>query len=145
MRRVVAVLLVMLVMVLSATAASAQVGQPIEGWAKLRKDMELFKGAIDRTVANTVLNTYLPGYGVVFMFSIKSGLTVEDVQREVERALRFITPTIETLPAGERIAVVGYREDLLGRDWELMYISEAASSDDPTTWMVYFNRLDGLL
>jgi len=140
MRRVVTASVVLLVMLFAAVVASAQVGQPIEGWVELRQDMELFKGAIDRTVANTVLNTYLPGYGVVFLFSIKSGLTVEDVQREVERALRFITPTIEALPAGERIAVVGYREDLLGRDWELMYISEAASSDDPTTWMVYFNR-----
>jgi len=140
MRRVVAISVFVLLMVLGAGVASAQVGQPIEGWAEIRQDMELFKGALDRTVAGTVLNTYLPGYGVVFLFSVKFGLDLEDVQREVERALRFITPTISSLPPGERIAIVGYNEDIFDRDWELMYISDAGTSADPATWTVYFNQ-----
>ncbi|MGB3983557.1 MAG: hypothetical protein WBM18_07175, partial [Bacillota bacterium] len=107
---------------------------------ELRQDMELLKGALEGTVARLeVLNTYLPGYGVVFLFSVKHGMALDDVQYEVERALRFITPTIGVLPEGEVIAIVGYYEWYTG-DWEIMYVSRADSSADPDTWDIYYNK-----
>ncbi|HOO31235.1 MAG TPA: hypothetical protein PLU15_09750, partial [Bacillota bacterium] len=93
--------------------------------------------ALDGTVASEVLNTYLPGYGVVFLFSVEYGMALDDVQYQVERALRFITPTIGVLPEGEVIAIVGYSSR---DDWEIMYVSQADSSADPNTWDVYFNK-----
>jgi hypothetical protein len=84
-----------------------------------------------------VLNTYLPGYGVAFMFTAKSGYAAA-VQHEVERALRFIAPTISSLHEGEKIAVVGYHGSFDA--WELIYVSSANTSVDPATWDVYLNR-----
>lgn len=112
--------------------------QSIDGWAQMRRDMEMFKGAIERTVASTVLNTYIPGYGVVFVFTVQFGLSEEDVRRDVERALTFVTPTIERLAPGERIAIAGYATTFTG-DWELLYIATKESSADPDTWEVYRN------
>ena len=124
-------------MLLGTITSVAAEPKTIPGWVELRQDMELLKGALDGTVAETVLNTYLPGYGVVFLFSVKYGMALDDVQYEVERALRFITPTIGVLPEGEVIAIVGYSSR---DDWEIMYVSRADSSADPNTWDVYFNK-----
>src|SRR5690554_3872398 len=113
-----AICLVVMLLLGTVTAGAAEF-KTIPNWAALRQDMELFKGALDRTVSNTVLNTYLPGYGVVFLFSVKYGMDQEDVQYEVERALRFITPTIGLLPEGEVIAIIGYYEGFR-EEWEIM-------------------------
>lgn len=126
-------------MLLGTITSVAAEPKTIPGWVELRQDMELFKGALGRTVGSTVLNTYLPGYGVVFMFSVKYGMSLDDVQYEVERALRFITPTIGVLPEGEVIAIVGYSESF-SSDWEIMYVSRADSSADPDTWDIYYNK-----
>jgi len=124
-------------MLLGTITSVAAEPKTIPGWLELRQDMELLKGALEGTVASEVLNTYLPGYGVVFLFSVKYGMALDDVQYQVERALRFITPTIGVLPEGEVIAIVGYSS----RDhWEIMYVSRADSSADPNTWDVYFNK-----
>lgn len=133
-----AICLVVMLLLGTVTAGAAEF-KTIPNWAALRQDMELFKGALDRTVSNTVLNTYLPGYGVVFLFSVKYGMDQEDVQYEVERALRFITPTIGLLPEGEVIAIIGYYEGFM-EEWEIIYVSRADSSADPNTWDVYFNK-----
>ena len=124
-------------MLLGTITSVAAEPKTIPGWVELRQDMELLKGALDGTVAETVLNTYLPGYGVVFLFSVEYGMALDDVQYQVERALRFITPTIGVLPEGEVIAIVGYSSR---DDWEIMYVSQADSSADPNTWDVYFNK-----
>ncbi len=125
-------------MLLGTITSVAAEPKTIPGWVELRQDMELLKGALDGTVASTrVLNTYLPGYGVVFLFSVKYGMALDDVQYEVERALRFITPTIGVLPEGEVIAIVGYS---YWDDWEIMYVSRADSSADPDTWDIYYNK-----
>lgn len=124
-------------MLLGTITSVAAEPKTIPGWVELRQDMELLKGALDGTVAETVLNTYLPGYGVVFLFSVEYGMALDDVQYQVERALRFITPTIGVLPEGEVIAIVGYSSR---DDWEIMYVSRADSSADPNTWDVYFNK-----
>lgn len=124
-------------MLLGTITSVAAEPKTIPGWVELRQDMELLKGALEGTVARLeVLNTYLPGYGVVFLFSVKSGMALDDVQYEVERALRFITPTIGVLPEGEVIAIVGYSNLY---DWEIMYVSRADSSADPDTWDIYYN------
>lgn len=136
MKRFVVSVAIALMLLGTITSVAAE-PQTIPGWADLRQDMELFKGALDRAVSNTVLNTYLPGYGVVFLFSVKSKMEVSDVQYELERALRFITPTIGLLPEGEVIAIAGYK--VLG-DWEIMYVSRADSSADPDTWDIYYNK-----
>jgi hypothetical protein len=136
MKRIALVLVVSL-LALTGLAVAAE-PQTIPGWADLRQDMELFKGALDRTVSDTVLNTYLPGYGVVFLFSVKYNMEVSDVQYELERALRFITPTIGLLPEGEVIAIAGYKEGFRG-DWEIMYVSRGDSSSDAETWDIYYN------
>jgi len=133
-----AICLVVMLLLGTVTAGAAEF-KTIPNWAALRQDMELFKGALGRTVGSTVLNTYLPGYGVVFLFSVKYGMALDDVQYEVERALRFITPTIGVLPEGEVIAIVGYSESFSG-DWEIMYVSRADSSADPDTWDIYYNK-----
>lgn len=125
-------------MLLGTITSVAAEPKTIPGWVELRRDMALLKGALEGTVADTVLNTYLPGYGVVFMFEVEYGMALDDVQYEVERALRFITPTIGVLPEGEVIAIVGYRESYSG-DWEIMYVSRADSSADPDTWDIYYN------
>jgi hypothetical protein len=125
-------------MLLGTITSVAAEPKTIPGWVELRQDMELLKGALDGTVASTrVLNTYLPGYGVVFLFSVELGMALDDVQYEVERALRFITPTIGVLPEGEVIAIVGYS---YWDDWEIMYVSRADSSADPDTWDIYYNK-----
>lgn len=125
-------------MLLGTITSVAAEPKTIPGWVELRQDMELLKGALDGTVAlTTVLNTYLPGYGVVFLFSVELGMALDDVQYEVERALRFITPTIGVLPEGEVIAIVGYS---YWDDWEIMYVSRADSSADPDTWDIYYNK-----
>ena len=124
-------------MLLGTITSVAAEPKTIPGWLELRQDMELLKGALEGTVASEVLNTYLPGYGVVFLFSVKYGMALDDVQYQVERALRFITPTIGVLPEGEVIAIVGYSSR---DDWEIMYVSRADSSADPNTWDVYFNK-----
>lgn len=125
-------------MLLGTITSVAAEPKTIPGWVELRQDMELLKGALDGTVASTVLNTYLPGYGVVFLFEVRTGMALDDVQYEVERALRFITPTIGVLPEGEVIAIVGYYE-LYSDVWEIMYVSRADSSADPDTWDIYYN------
>ena len=124
-------------MLLGTITSVAAEPKTIPGWVELRQDMELLKGALDGTVAETVLNTYLPGYGVVFLLEVEYGMALDDVQYQVERALRFITPTIGVLPEGEVIAIVGYSSR---DDWEIMYVSRADSSADPNTWDVYFNK-----
>lgn len=136
MKRSCIVALAVVLLMIGSVARAAE-PQAISGWTDMRKDMELFKGAIKQTLAHTVLNTYLPGYGVVFMFTAKSG-NVEAVQKELERALRFIAPTISSLPEGEKIAVVGYYDGF--SEWELIYVSNANASGDPATWAVYLNR-----
>lgn len=138
MKRFVVYVAIALMLLGTITSVAAE-PKTIPGWVELRQDMELFKGALGRTVGSTVLNTYLPGYGVVFMFSVKYGMSLDDVQYEVERALRFITPTIGALPEGEVIAIVGYSESFSG-DWEIMYVSRADSSADPDTWDIYYNK-----
>lgn len=138
MKRIALVLVVSL-LALTGLAVAAE-PQTIPGWADLRQDMELFKGALDRTVSDTVLNTYLPGYGVVFLFSVKYNMEVSDVQYELERALRFITPTIGLLPEGEVIAIAGYKNEWFEDDWEIMYVSRADSSADPDSWDIYYNK-----
>mgnify|MGYP001158024464 FL=1 len=126
------------IIVLLAISPMAMASEPktIQNWDNIRRDMELFKGALKQTVGSSVLSTYLPGYGVVFMFDTTKAIDM--VKREVERALVFITPTISSLPEGERIAIVGYYG--FYEIWELMYISNANTSSDPTTWDVYLNK-----
>jgi hypothetical protein len=137
MKRFVVSVAIALMLLGTITSVAAE-PKTIPGWVELRQDMELLKGALDGTVASTrVLNTYLPGYGVVFLFSVELGMALDDVQYEVERALRFITPTIGVLPEGEVIAIVGYS---YWDDWEIMYVSRADSSADPDTWDIYYNK-----
>ncbi len=136
MKRSFIVALAVVLLMIGSVARAAE-PQAISGWTDMRKDMELFKGALKQATAYTVLNTYLPGYGVVFMFTAKGG-DVAAVQHEVERALRFIAPTISSLPEGEKIAVVGYYDGF--SEWELIYVSNANTSGDPATWDVYLNR-----
>lgn len=134
-------------MLLGTITSVAAEPKTIPGWVELRQDMELLKAALAGTVASTVLNTYLPGYGVVFLFSVKYGMALDDVQYEVERALRFITPTIGVLPEGEVIAIVGYYyydgwfPEWYSGHWEIMYVSRADSSADPDTWDIYYNKI----
>lgn len=139
MKRFVVSVAIALMLLGTITSVAAE-PKTIPGWADLRQDMELFKGALDRAVSNTVLNTYLPGYGVVFLFSVKSNMEVSDVQYELERALRFITPTIGLLPEGEVIAIAGYKNEWFEDDWEIMYVSRADSSADPDSWDIYYNK-----
>lgn len=133
-------------MLLGTITSVAAEPKTIPGWVELRQDMELLKAALAGTVARTVLNTYLPGYGVVFLFEVEYGMALDDVQYEVERALRFITPTIGVLPEGEVIAIVGYYyydgwfPEWYSGHWEIMYVSRADSSADPDTWDIYYNK-----
>ena len=125
--------------VLLAIGSAAMASEPktIPNWNNIRQDMALFQGALKETIGYTVLSTYLPGYGVVFMMDASGDL--EKVQREIERALIFITPTISSLPEGEIIAIVAWRDSYY---WELMYISKANTSSDPKTWDIYYNKLE---
>lgn len=136
MKRSCVVVLAVALLIIGSVAEASE-PQTIPAWTDMRQDMELFKGALKQATAYTVLNTYLPGYGVVFMFTVKGG-DVAAVQREVERALRFIAPTISSLPEGEKIAVVGYYDGFT--EWELIYVSNANTSGDPAAWDVYLNK-----
>ncbi len=124
------------VFVASGSVAMASEPMTIPNWDTLHEDMELFKGAFEKVADMSVLNTYLPGYGVVFMG--RTFAEIQDVQRQVERILIFITPTIASLPVGEKVTVIvsgtSYRE------WELMYMTVAGTSGDSGTWEVYINR-----
>lgn len=131
------VLVVVTVMLLAA-GVPALAQQSIDGWPEMRRDMEMFKGAIDRTLASTVLNTYIPDYGVVFLFTVKHGVELDDARRDIEKALTFITPTISELGPDERIAISGFSDGFV-EQWELLYIATRESSADPDTWEIYHN------
>lgn len=130
------VLLVSIVVIFAGLVQAAN--NPIPGWADMRQDMEMAKGALKQVVGSTVLNTYLPDYGVVFMFTVKSGMTVEQVSTELEKVLRYLLPTIEQLDDGQKIALIGYSDGIM-EQWEIMYVATKASSADPSTWEVYYN------
>jgi hypothetical protein len=124
----------LVVLVAISSAAMASEPKTIPNWNTLRQDMELFKGAFEKVADMSVLNTYLPGYGVVFMGRC-SFAKIEDVQRQVERILTFITPTIASLPDGEKVAVAVYSSGFPA--WELMCVTAAGTSGDSATWEVY--------
>ncbi len=128
--------IVVAIVALLVTSSTVLANEPksIPDWDNIAQDMELFKGALKQTVGSTVLNTYLPGYGVVFIFTTTNDLTT--VQREIERALNSIT--IRSLPKGERIAVVGCHGIVL-KERDIMYISDADTSADPDTWDIYYH------
>ena len=134
MNRSFVVVLLVALLLLGSVAVSASEPKTIPNWASLRSDMELFKGAL-KTIGSDVMNTILPGYGVIFI--LQSYKKVEDVQLQIERALVYITPTIASLPVDERIAVVCYCLSYPGT--ELMYVSKAGTSANPETWDVYLN------
>jgi hypothetical protein len=130
------VLLVSIVVIFAGLVQAAN--NPIPGWADMRQDMEMAKGALKQAVGSTVLNTYLPDYGVIFMFTIKSSMSVEQVCTELEKVLRYLLPTIGLLEGDQKIALIGYSDGFL-EEWEIIYVATKASSADPTTWAVYYN------
>jgi hypothetical protein len=133
-RSFVVVLLVALLL-LGSVAVSASEPKATPNWYALRQDMEMFKGAL-KSIMDDVANAYLPGYGVVFLCEC-SFKGVDEIKPKLERALIFITPTIVSLPAGERVSIVCYGTAF--PDWELTYVSKAGTSANPETWDVYLN------
>ncbi|HHW90953.1 MAG: hypothetical protein ACOX44_03405 [Limnochordia bacterium] len=137
MKRILTLVLIALFVMFGTSTLYA--ADPIPGWSVIRDDMEIAKGALKQVVGSTVLNTYIPDYGVVFMFTVEYGLSLDQVQVNLEKVLRYLVPTIDQLKDGERIALVGYYESFLS-EWEIMYIATKESSSDPKTWHVYLNE-----
>ncbi|MEA4882442.1 MAG: hypothetical protein VB144_02060 [Clostridia bacterium] len=135
------VLLIGLLLVGSVSIAAAE-PKKIPGWADAMQDMEVFKGALSKALGDeTVLLTYLPGYGVVFVFATYHD-DISLVQRQIERALRFIVPAVSLVPSGQKLVIAGrYDSSRFDSVWELMYVSTPTSSGDPNTWTIYINRL----
>jgi hypothetical protein len=137
MKRILTLVLIALFVMFGTSTLYA--ADPIPGWSVIRDDMEIAKGALKQVVGSTVLNTYIPDYGVVFMFTVEYGLSLDQVQVNLEKVLRYLVPTIDQLKDGERIALVGYYESFLS-EWEIMYIATKESSSDHKTWQVYLNE-----
>lgn len=132
-----------------SSSALASKPETFWDWNAIRQDMELFEGAISHTVGYERMGAYVPGYGVVFM--VESGKDLDAVQREVERVLTYVAPSISALPEGEKIAIVVFREigsliwSRQSYTWdELIYISDASTSSDPKTWEVYMRGPGGV-
>jgi hypothetical protein len=134
MKRLYVVALVIMMLAASSTVKASE-PKTIPNWYAIRQDMEMFKGALE-SIVDSVQNSYLPGYGVVFMCK-SSFKDVDELQPKLERALIFITPTIASLPAGERVTITCYCSAF--PDWELIYVSKADTSAKPETWDVYLN------
>lgn len=75
-----------------SSSALASKPETFWDWNAIRQDMELFEGAISHTVGYERMGAYVPGYGVVFM--VESGKDLDAVQREVERVLTYVAPSI---------------------------------------------------
>lgn len=134
MKRLCIVVLVVLALAIGSTVKAYE-PKTIPNWYALRQDMKMFKGALE-SIVDSVQNSYLPGYGVVFMCRV-SLKDVGKIQAQLERALIFITPTIASLPAGEKVTITCYCSAF--PDWELIYVSKADTSAKPETWDVYLN------
>jgi len=130
---------VLLVIVLAAAPVFAQSSDSIPNFAAIRDDMELAKGALERTAGMTVLNTYIPNFGVVFIFTVRSNMTIESARTEIERALRFLGPSLEKLADNERIVMIAQREGFTSF-WEVMYVTTKAGATDPASWTVYVSE-----
>lgn len=118
-RRVVVALLPALFLTIPA---SAQTPEEIPDFAAIREEMELTKGALNQAVGMTVLNSYIPDFGAVFIFAIRIDKTIEQARAEIERALRFLAPSLERLKDDDRIVMIGQHEGVL-EEWEVMYIT----------------------
>lgn len=134
----IAALLVGLLVIGSVPMATAE-PKKIQGWADIMQDMEVFRGALSKALGDeTVLLTYLPDYGVVFLFDTFGDIST--VQKQVERALRFIVPAISLLPSDQKLVVAGrYSSSRFESVWELLYVSTPTSSGDPSTWDIYIS------
>lgn len=133
------VILILLCLALFSAVVSAQTVESIPDFAAARAEMELTKGAISRTIGVTVLNTYIPDFGVVFIFTVSSDKTVEVARAEIERAMRFLGPSLERLKDDEKIVMIAQREGFT-ETWEVMYITTKATVGDPSSWKVYVSR-----
>lgn len=134
MKRLYVMALVLMMLAIGSTVNASE-PKTIPNWYAIRQDMEMFKGALG-SIVDSVQNSYLPGYGVVFMCKA-SFKGLNEIQPKLERALIFITPTIASLPAGERVTITCYCSAF--PDWELIYVSKADTSAKPETWDVYLN------
>lgn len=130
---------VVVALLVAAVGLSFAEESSISNFAALRNDMELAKGALNQTVGMTVLNTYIPDFGVVFIFTVRSGMSIEETRAEVERALRFLGPSLERLDDDERIVMIAQREGFLSF-WEVMYITTKGQATNPTSWTVYISE-----
>lgn len=136
MNRFFIVALLVALLLLGSAALSASEPKTIPEWPTFRQDMEMVKGSLE-SIADRVMATYLPDYGMVFMCS-SSFKELNVVKPKLERALHFIAPIITSLPAGAKLAIVYY--SVPGDpDWELTYVSKADTSANPETWDVYLN------
>ncbi len=136
MNRYLTVLLLVAFLLLGSAVISASEPKTIPNWVTLRQDIEMLKGSLE-SIADRVMATYLPGYGMVFVCS-SSFKELSVVKPRLERALYFIAPIIVSLPTSERLAIVYY--SVPGDpDWELTYVSKASATADPETWDVYIN------
>ena len=122
MNRSFVVVLLVALLLLGSVAVSASEPKATPNWYALRQDMEMFKGAL-KSIMDDVANAYLPGYGVVFLCEC-SFKGVDEIKPKLERALIFITPTIVSLPAGERDHFWAAPHSLI----ELTYVSKAGTS-----------------
>lgn len=131
------------VMLAAFALSSGLVGaqNSISDFQLLRDDMELAKGAIKQTVGDTVLNTYIPGFGVVFTFTVAYDEEEENITRNIERAIRFLVPSLERLAEDEKVVLVGQREGLFDNSFlEIIYITSKANAADPDSWEIFINR-----
>jgi len=138
-RSTVVVSFIALLLVGSVSMAAAE-PKTIPGWADIMQDMEVFRGALSKALGDeTVLLTYVPDYGVVLVFDTYGDIPI--VQKQVERALRFIVPAISLLPSGQKLVVAGrYSSSRFDSAWELLYVSTPVSNGDPSTWDMYINK-----
>ncbi len=131
------------VLVLALTLAvgvhAAAPTKQMENWEDMRDDMEMAKGSLKQTAGSTVLNTYIPGYGAVFMFTVPYGKPLEIIQNEIEKVIKYAIASIEKLGDTEKVVLVGYYEGIMD-EWEIMYITTKSEVSNPDSWEVYYNK-----
>jgi hypothetical protein len=137
-KRIVVSLIALMVAFMVPVTTAGGLAQ-IEGWASLREDTKMIQGAFENTVCFNAFRTYIPGVGVVFVMDAPSSLTLEQAQKEFEKALKYIVPTIEALPDDE-LVVLSISVESYSNEWEVVYMTEKADAANPDAWTVYYNE-----
>ncbi|MEA4883321.1 MAG: hypothetical protein VB144_06645 [Clostridia bacterium] len=139
MRKGLTVGLVMVILISALSVAAMERFKQIEGWASFREDTKMMQGALENTLTYSAQRTHIPGVGMVFVMQSRGSIAVDQVRKEFEKALKYVVPSVESLPDDEMV-VLSLSDATYGKEWEVMYITTKADASNPEAWTVYYNE-----